>query len=199
MEPLKLPALPFDLDWHLTPTDWSFDGEVLSVTAAAKTDLFTDPRGSAPVANAPALLFEPEGDFTFSAKIKVNFKASFDAGVLLVYQNAESWAKLCFEYAPQGFPLVVSVVTKGTSDDCNSLFLDENATYLRVSRSGRVYAFHHSLDGDFWHLIRMFALAPNLASRVGFLVQSPAGEGCTAEFYKFAFASETVGDLRSGE
>ena len=198
-EPVRLPAFPLELYWRSVPEDWSFDGEVLTVTAAGQTDLFSDPQGALPVDNAPALVFEPEGDFVFSTKVKVAFKADFDAGVLLVYQSAESWAKLCFEYEPQGFPLVVSVVTKGTSDDCNSLFLDENATYLRVSRVGRAYAFHHSFDGADWHLIRVFALDASAGTRVGFLVQSPTGQGCTAEFYKFAFKAETLADIRSGE
>ncbi len=202
-EPVRLPAFPLELHWHSLPEDWSFDGEVLTVTAAGETDLFSDPQGEPPVHNAPALLFEPEGDFVFSTKVKVAFKAGFDAGVLLVYQNPESWAKLCFEYEPQGFPLVVSVVTKGVSDDCNSLFLDENATYLRVSRLGRAYAFHHSFDGAEWHLVRVFALDSALAvpvpTRVGFLVQSPVGQGCSAEFYRFAFAAKTLADIRSGE
>ena len=197
-EPVKLPALPFDLEWRVPSADWRLEDGSFFMTAAEKTDLFTDPQGSPPVHNAPALLFAPEGDFVFSAKIKLKFKATFDAGVLLIYQNEGSWAKLCFEYAPHGFPLVVSVVTKGTSDDCNSLFLDENATYLRVSRMGHVYAFHHSFDGEEWHLVRVFALEPG-AAQVGFLVQSPVGEGCTAEFYKIVFKAETLGDIRSGE
>lgn len=198
-EPVTLAALPLELHWQVPPEDFSIDGESLFITAAEQTDLFSDPLGAPPLHNAPALLFAPAGDFVFSAKVKLKFKATFDAGVLLVYQNETSWAKLCFEYAPQGFPLVVSVVTKDTSDDCNSLFLDENATYLRVSRLGRAYAFHHSFDGEEWHLIRVFALDESAETRVGFLVQSPVGAGCTAEFYKLAFKAETLGDIRSGE
>lgn len=197
--PVGLPGLPVDLAWLAEPGRWDFDGEVLTLVAPGETDLFTDPQGKPPVNNAPALVFEPEGDFVFSAKVKVAFKASFDAGVLLVYQRADSWAKLCFEYEPQGFPLVVSVVTKGTSDDCNSLFLDENTTYLRVARLGQAYAFHHSFDGADWHLIRVFALEPHTSTKIGLLVQSPVGEGCSAEFYRFGLAAKTLPDIRSGE
>ena len=194
----NLPALPFELQWQQLPESWELDEPFLSITAGAQTDLFTDPQGSPAVTNAPRLTFLPQGDFTFTAKVTVGFKNTFDAGVLLLYQNETSWAKLCFEFAPQGFPLVVSVVNKGNSDDCNGLFVDENNTWLRVARVGNAFAFHHSLDGDYWHLVRLFALEPDLATQVGFLVQAPAGDSCTALFSKLSFQQKTLSDVRSG-
>ena len=198
----NLPAIPFELSWQQAPKSWELDEPFLSITAGEKTDLFIDPRGGTAINNAPRLTFLPEGDFIFTAKVTVGFENTFDAGVLLLYQNETSWAKLCFEFAPQGFPLVVSVVNKGTSDDCNGLFVDENNTWLRVSRVGNAFAFHHSLDGDYWHLVRLFALEsdPETASetKVGFLVQAPTGESCTALFSKLSFQQKTLSDVRSG-
>ena len=171
------------------------------ISAGSQTDLFADPQGAAPVDASPRLLFEPEGDFIFSAKVSLKFRSTFDAGVLLLYQRETSWAKLCFEFAPEGYPLVVSVVTRGVSDDCNSLMVDENSTHLRVSRIGEAYAFHHSLDGDYWHLVRVFRLgsSTDAAVQLGFSVQSPKGEGCTAIFSKLSYRAETLRDIRSGE
>ena len=197
--PLTLEGFPQPLEWAQEPASWELEPYGLVVTAGPKTDLITDPQGGAPVSNAPHLMFKPEGDFVFKAKVTVSFKSKFDAGVLLIYQNEQSWAKLCFEFAPQGYPIVVSVVNKGTSDDCNSLFIDENNTYLRISRLGNAYAFHHSVDGEYWYLVRIFALEPGLETKVGFLVQSPTGEACTAIFSKLSFESRTLEDIRSGE
>ena len=61
------------------------------------------------------------GDFLFQARVEVQVGESFDAGVLVVWLDETTWAKLCFEYSPQREPMVVSVVTRGTSDDCNSV------------------------------------------------------------------------------
>ena len=58
-----------------------------------------------------------------------------------------SWAKLCFEYSPQREPMVVSVVTRGLSDDCNSFVVDGATVWLRIARVGSAFAFHASTDG----------------------------------------------------
>ena len=112
----------------------------------------------------------------------VDFAARFDAGALLLYVDDGSWAKLCFEYAPLKVPTVVSVVTRGLSDDCNSYPVEGNSTWLRIARRGGAFAFHSSTDGESWQLVRHFALAPAAEIAVGFLAQSPEGEGCTATF-----------------
>lgn len=44
-------------------------------------------------------------------------------------------------------PLVVSVVTCGTSDDANGSTIEGSAVYLRVSKHGPAFMFHYSLDG----------------------------------------------------
>jgi len=191
---LELPGFP-PLEGDLVP---HWDGQTLELSAPALTDLFTDPSSGALYANAPHLSFAVEGDFTLSARVKVEFQGTFDAGVLLVYQNSSSWAKLCLEYSPQNQPMVVSVVTKGVSDDCNSSVLSEPETYLRISRMGRAFAFHHSHDGQFWHMVRHFALEPDLPTRAGFLVQAPRGEGCSAQFSELELSWSTLSDIRSG-
>ena len=96
--------------------------------------------------------------------------------------------------------MVVSVVTRGTSDDCNSLPVAGHRLHLRVSALERAFAFHWSPDGQAWHLVRHFSLGDGAPSRagVGFIAQSPTGEGCTAEFTDIRFRPELLADLRSG-
>ncbi|MCA9835411.1 MAG: DUF1349 domain-containing protein [Trueperaceae bacterium] len=188
-------ALPYELSWQREPLSWSL--EPLTLMAAAKTDLFVSPEGQAPVLNAPALLFEAPAEFMLSCQVQVDFRATFDAGVLFLYQSETSWAKLCFEYSPQQDPMIVSVVTKGSSDDCNSLFIKGQTTYLRVSGLGKAFAFHHSLDGKYWHFIRTFALGSGPV-RAGFVAQSPMGEGCEVQFSDIVFKEAHLSDLRSG-
>jgi uncharacterized protein len=199
MEAITLDPLPFALRWRSRPRDWSHADGVLIVDAGAATDWFVDPAGrSAATMNAPALLGEATGDFMFSARVEVEFTATFDAGVLVVRANDESWAKLCLERSPDGEAMVVSVVTRGVSDDCNSKVVVGNATWLRISRLGPAFAFHASADGTSWSLVRHFALPAEETLAAGFLAQSPLGDGCRASFDSIAFERRRLGDLRSG-
>jgi uncharacterized protein len=194
---IQLESLP-PVAWQPEPQSWTYTDEVLSATAAKKTDLFTDPLGKGNSDNAAKLLFEAQQDFILSACVNVDFADTFDAGVLTVYQHPTSWAKLCFERSPQGSPMIVSVVTKGTSDDCNSVFIDSDSVYLRICKIGNSFAFHYSIDSSYWHMIRVFALEP-VPTQAGFLVQSPIGDGCDVQFSDIAYKKQTLNDIRSGE
>jgi regulation of enolase protein 1 (concanavalin A-like superfamily) len=175
------------------------EGDELTLLAGPRTDLFIDPQGGSVVLNAPRLLGPVAGDFQVSANVEVDFRATFDAGVLLVYVDDRTWAKLCFEYSPQAEPMVVSVVTRGLSDDCNSFVVEGHEVWLRVARLGQAFAFHASTDGRSWQFVRHFALdAPSEVS-VGFVAQSPTGEGCTVRFTSIRASAETLVDLRSGQ
>jgi uncharacterized protein len=197
---ITIPGLPMPLAWHATPVDWNVDEQsCLSVTAGPISDLFVDPQGTPAMTNAPRLLGAVRGDFQFSAQVEVGFSATFDAGVLLVWQNEGEWAKLCFEYSPRHQPMVVSVVTRGKSDDANGFGAATNHIWLRVARIGTALAFHASSDGQAWDLIRHFPLTGDEGVSIGFLAQSPTGAGCTARFKNVRFSPQRLGDLRNGE
>lgn len=200
MTALKLPSLPFALEPEGSPPPGCrvTNGETLTLTAAARTDMFVDPAGVDQVPDAGRFTgLPPGGDFTLAARVSVEFASTFDAGVLLLHAAERQWAKLCFEYSPQHRPTAVTVVTRGTSDDCNSFEVDGHTLWLRITRSGAAWAFHASADGAWWRLLRYFTLGRDLV-RVGFLAQSPTGEGCAATFDHIAFRSGAPGDLRDG-
>jgi regulation of enolase protein 1 (concanavalin A-like superfamily) len=195
----QIAALPLPLRWETTPTSWNIvDQAALTITAGARTDLFVDPQGTAETLNAPRLLADVTGDFLLSARVTVGFASTYDAGVLLLYVGEREWGKLCFEYSPQRQPMVVSVVTHGVSDDCNSFVVDGDQVWLRIARLGRAFAFHASTDGTFWHFVRHFALDAEETIAAGFAAQSPTGEACTATFDAIRYAPERLHDLRSG-
>jgi uncharacterized protein len=199
MDPINIPNLPHALHWLNQPQSWDLSTESdLTITASAKTDWFIDPQGAVNLSNAPALLFPTSGPCVFSAQVTVNQIATYDAGVLMVYEKPSVWAKLCLELSPQGIPTVVSVVTKGVSDDCNA-FPVNGPMYLRVSRLEKAYAFHVSQNGIDWNLIRYFKLKDNKNAQMGFLTQSPTGTGCTAFFRDIRFEQQLLADIRSGE
>jgi regulation of enolase protein 1 (concanavalin A-like superfamily) len=203
---LAVPELPFPV----VPTPagvWRRESPTGPVTAQAqpRTDFYVNPAGAdttdAPSRNNGATLLgtPPEGDFQLSARVSVDFRTQFDAGVLMLWVDEANWAKLCFEFAPAGEPMVVSVVTMGYSDDANSFVVPERTIRLRISRIGLVYAFHASSDEATWQLIRVFRLGSSTAGhQVGFEAQSPIGEGCSVSFDDVRFTSQPLRDLRDG-
>ena len=202
MDTINIPNLPHSLHWLNQPESWDLSPEgQLTITAPAKTDWFIDPQGAVNVSNAPVLLFPTSGPCMLSAQVTAKHVSTYDAGVLMVYESPRAWAKFCLELSPQApsrRPTVVSVVTKGISDDCNAFAVD-GLVYMRVSRLEQAYAFHVSEDGIRWNLIRYFKLEDNKNAQMGFEAQSPTGSGCTVSFGDIRFESRLLVDIRSGE
>ena len=198
---IRIPGIALAFGWQTPPRAWNLAAEgTLTVEAGPRTDLFSSPAGSPPTLNAPLLLAAgANDDFMLSARVTVDFASTYDAGVLVLWADKDNWAKLCFEYSPRAEPTIVSVVTRGLSDDCNSTVVDGNAAWLRVSRIGQAYAFHSSADGEMWHLVRHFALATSESPQIGFQAQSPTGDGCAVMFDQIRFEARTLSDIRSGE
>ena len=141
----------------------------------------------------------PAADWQLSAKVTVQHQYLFDAGTLFVHQGKDDWCKLCFELSPEQKPTVVSVVTRGVSDDANGQIVQGSSVYLRVSKAGPVVAFHYSLDASYWTLHRIFCLREPLAAvSIGLLAQAPTGATCTAQFSDASFAERTLADPRDG-
>jgi hypothetical protein len=198
---LRLPGVPFPFEPSGSPAcQASVDGAALTLTSGPKSDLFIDPagdEGARPDAGRWTGL-PGEEDFTFSARVTVGFASTFDAGVLLLYLSERRWAKLCYEFSTQLKPTAVTVVTHGTSDDSNSFETAGGPLWLRITRSGRVWAFHASANGTYWQLLRYFTLGEASGARVGFLAQSPTGAGCAAIFDSITYKPGAPADLRDG-
>ena len=184
MDGIAIESLPLELSWQPEPVSFGTGESSLWAEAGAHTDLFVDPGSGVEALNAPRLLGPVAGDFTLAAHVSVDFLSTFDAGALLVFAHERGWAKLCFELSPEDEPTVVSVVTRGVSDDCNSFAAGRSDVWLRIARLGTAFAFHASTDGMRWELIRHFALDTDAELHAGVLVQSPRGEGCTASIRK---------------
>jgi uncharacterized protein len=197
---VAIESLPFALSWHGEPVEFGTGHDSLWAEAGGPTDLFVDPGTRVSYLSASRLVAQVGGDFTLSARVSVDFRSIFDAGALLVWIDEDRWAKVCLELSTQGRPTVVSVVTRGVSDDCNSFATERDEMWLRLARVGTAYAFHASVEGRQWELIRYFSLEPGAGwPHVGFLVQSPRGAGCTARFEEISFVPIRLADIRSGD
>ena len=200
MSSLTLPGLPGALEWKNQPVESNVADGTLTIVAGELTDWFIDPAGTVNKGYAPIALFTPPDEqFTLRAKVSVDFQSTFDAGVIFVFGTDNTWAKLCFEMSPQGKPMVVSVVTKGLSDDCNSLPIDGTTIYLRVARQGEAFAFHYSLDGRVWNLVRYFSLGTLTSLHMGLSSQAPTGKRCSASFAEVEYRAGALTDIRGTE
>jgi uncharacterized protein len=196
-----LTTVPAELSWRHSPIMWSVEAEdQLTIQAGAATDWFSDPAGAERKDDAPSALFtSTDQEFTLSARVRVAFASTFDAGALVAHVRDDVWAKLCYEYSPQGQPMIVSVVTRDVSDDCNSSPLAEDSVFLRITRRKAILAFHYSLDSHVWQLVRYFTLGDAPRMSLGFSAQSPTGSGCVAVFSQIHYRPTAVTDLRNGE
>lgn len=194
--------IPAPLTWLNEPVSTEVDqqGSTIWIGAGPETDWFIDPAGGRPKTNAPIALFSPpDSTCLLAARITLNFAATYDAGVLFVFANPTHWAKLCFEYSPQNRPAIVSVVTRGVSDDCNSMTIARDTVFLRVYRQRNVFAFHASEDGRFWHLNRYFGFDTDSEIKLGLSAQSPLGNGVVASFSEVTYQKRGLEDIRNGE
>lgn len=185
--------------WKAEPESWEGSGETLSITGGPKTDLFYAPDGGYESHNVPLLAGTVGGDFQFSARVTVEHRATFDAGCLMLWGGDRLWGKLAFERSVDGLARVVTVITRTFSDDCDSFVVPGGHVWLRISRIGRSFAFHASLDGSAWTFVRNFTLdLPGDDVAVGFSAQSPTGDRCTALFDDLHLTPSTLPDLRNG-
>jgi regulation of enolase protein 1 (concanavalin A-like superfamily) len=186
-----------ELDELNGPVTARASDELIELVAGPQTDLFRPPDGGPPTLNAPAMVANvPDRDFVLSAHVEAELRATFDAGALVLWHDERTWAKLAVELSPEGRPTVVTVVTRGRSDDCNSVALDRPEAQLRLARIGDTFAFHLQGAGR-WELIRHFSLG-TASVRAGFLAQSPTGDGCTARFRLVRVESRSLDDVRDG-
>lgn len=171
---------------------------VLSIEAGPKTDYFVNPITGNIVANAAFVFQETTGDFVCKAKVSLEHKAEFDGGALFVYQDDTHWAKACFELSSYSFAEVCTVMTNGLSDDCNGFVIPGNEVWLQIARTKNVFSIHYSLDGKTYIMVRICSMPFTDKLKVGFLSQSPTGDGCLCTFTDFSIENKTLSDPRMG-
>ena len=195
---VRISAIPYIMQFENEVLDYSIvDGNHFKIVAPAKTDLYITSDGGYEVNKSPRLLFKPDSNFTLISKIKLEFNSKWDAGVLLIYNDSKHYAKLCFEQDFTGKQRVVTVVCNETSDDCNSMIINDNEIYFRIAGSTKEksFAFAYSEDGIKWFPVRGFKLDKIDNVRIGFSAQSPTGKKCSVDFSEIYFRDEKPKDI----
>lgn len=194
-----------DFKW-LNKSQARFEGNALVIKAPAESDFFCNngaiaEEGITPesLQNAPFYYTEVQGDFVMRVRVKHDFRNTYDSATIMVMQNESIWAKACFERTDFNTHAVVSVVTNGMSDDANGCNIDGDEVWLQVARVGNSFAFHYSLDGVHFYMMRFFNLPVEEKIKVGFVAQAPQGNGGDRYYEDYSLIKKTVKNIRFGE
>lgn len=196
---LKISAIPKWLTWENRPKQYYINNTTISITSGEKTDMFRDPNLTYNTDNAPKLLFEADSNFVISTSVEHAFTCKWDGGALVLKQDSLNWVKCCFEKDYTGARRIVTVVTKGKSDDCNSVEILGNKVYFKIARADQVVTIYYSLTGSKWFLVRHFTMDLEKQIKVGFLAQSPNGKSCTVKFTDIHYSNKKINDPYLGE
>ena len=198
---LAIDTLPFTLDAQLDLGAVSVQNKALVLQAKKGSDLFTNTDGTEAANKTPRVLFQPAGDFIFSAKVTAGFNKAFDGAALIVFSDKANWAKLLFEFSRTGKAGISSTVAKGVGDDAHHGVREGSEVYLKVLRRKDMFVFYSSPDGKNWSMVRSFGLPAAAAGtvKVGFSSQSPLGDEFSARFSDIKFRNATFKDYWQGE
>jgi regulation of enolase protein 1 (concanavalin A-like superfamily) len=191
--------IPDGFSWLNEPGKWSITDGILTMIPGAETDFYRSPDGDTNNDSGCLVYSSVSGDFTAVVHVEARLVGFGDAGALTVRKSPTQWAKLCMERSPTGDFNIVSVVTDGSSDDCNGELLETPECFLRITRKGTVFAMHHSLDGILWRFARNFTRDYGDTVMLGFHAQAPFVGGCSVDFDSFSIKDRAVDDFRSGK
>ncbi len=179
------------------------DDKVLEFRCGEKRDFFCDPNGGI-LSNrtAPLLLTKVDNakSFTFISKVSPQFteKDTYNAGDLFVFVNDTVWQKFAFEQDERGRRRIVTVRTRGTSDDNNHDEITDTSVYLKISSDTRTIASYYSTDKERWQLARLYKNDYPRELWVGICNQCPQGKGSVSLFEDISLEQNSVSDFRLG-
>ncbi len=196
---LAISTIPHSLELGSQPNEAKTTNNVLSLSAFKGSDLFVGTDASNLADTAPRVLFEPKGDFIFSAKVTADFKGLYDGGALVIYSDAGHWAKFLFESAKPGEFSVTSTVARPESDNSQHSLEKSKSVYLKIAYAKNMYVLYTSQDGATWHYVRHFSLKTTAPVKIGFSAQAPVGDKFTATFSEIKYREATFKDFWQGE
>ena len=177
------------MQWLNEPTEWSDDGERITVSVPGETDAWRHTKHDFVQDDAPCYYREVGGDFTATVRFTGDYGTLYDQAGLVVRADTETWCKCGVELL-DGQQHASAVVTREVSD-WSVVPLEEPPEWLwiRVERSGSTVEVSYSRDGDDWTMFRQATLTDADPLQVGVLGAAPQGEGFEARFESFSVAA----------
>lgn len=186
-----------DLKWLHKPQSYTIENGTLKVVAEKGTDFFNNPEDDSITASAPFLYKSLKGDFVAKVLIQPDFSSQWNAVALMVYLDNLNWIKFAFENSDATGPSIVTVVTKGTSDDANGVVLNNiNEIWLAIAKKNNIYSMHWSEDGVNYKMARLTKMTEADEVKIGIEFQSPVGDKATHAVRYFGTEMRTIQNLR---
>ncbi len=103
--------------WLNQPQVFEIGDDFVKITTQPDTDFWQRSYYGFRHDNAPALLFESQINFSFTAQITFDYRAQYDQCGLIIYLDSDNWFKASIEYENEALSRLGSVVTNlGYSD-----------------------------------------------------------------------------------
>ena len=186
--------------WINKPESFELKEHSLIIEAGENTDFFNNPVSKKISDNAPFFYTEVSGDFVMKTLIRPDLSKVWNACGLMVYIDGLNWIKYEFENSDATGNSIVSVITKGDSDDANGAILhNREYIWLKVVRKGNVYSMHWSTDDVKYKMTRLVSLESSSTVKVGMQAQCPADKPKKHEFLYFSLDPISVKDMRVGK
>lgn len=197
---VQIPGISKTWNWINNPKEFTVKESSIEIMATKGTDQYVALDGKYESNNAPKLLFAPDKDFIFSAKLSTPFDSLYDGGAILLYADAGNYAKLLFEKAEANSIMVTSsVINQKQTDDNYHIAIRGTEVYLKVATSAKTICFYYSTDGSQWNIVRTFAFKQRSAMKLGFYAQSPLGPACAVSFSEIKYSPKAFTNFNTGE
>jgi len=187
-------------EWLQPSTGIDSSKDAVTIQTAPKTDLWQGTYYGFRVNNAPALLWEDSGNFSFSVRASFQYQQQFDQCGVILYIDERNWFKASIEHEVNAQVRLGSVVTNnGYSDWATTDINPQEQMYYKLSRRGPDFLLQHSTDGQRYIQMRVFhmmslgdtstqmgradpPLDPDKNVRFGIYACSPGDSSFTARF-----------------
>lgn len=195
--------------WLRSPAKSTINQHSIDLTTEPKTDLWQATYYGFRVANAPSLLWEDAGNFTFSVCATFQYQKQFDQCGIILYIDDNNWFKASIEHEINSEVRLGSVVTNnGYSDWATTDIAPVEQMYYKLSRRGPDFLLEHSIDGERYVQMRVFhmmslgdtsmqmgkadpPMAPQAVVEFGVYACSPGDSQFTANFGKLSRTQST--------
>lgn len=123
-------------------------------------------------------------DFVLIAEIHPLCNKTYDAAGIMIFETNDTWSKFVVEQIDETNLNIVSMVTNGLSDDVVGEKLRTDSIFLKVQSINNIIQFYYSYDNEHYIKHRTFYKEFSCIPKVGFVSQSPNGNGTEAKVEK---------------
>jgi len=146
-------------EWIFKPSKFKVTKEFVTITTEAGTDLWQRSYYGFRNDNAPSLLLKTTENFTFTTKVKFEYKELFDQCGIIIYIDSNNWFKASIEFENSKFSRIGSVVTNmGYSDWATADINLPKHIWYRLNRRGSDFLVEYSFNGIDFQQMRIFHL-----------------------------------------